>query len=690
MAGQAAGLAFVQVDVLVAAAGVAALAAPRTGERQAFGPPRPVRAAASVHGRRAYPGAMSEPLEIIVERDNIERLVTVGGDAATVGRGADCEIRIEDPHASRRHCRIERLGQEAFVVDLDSANGTWVSGERVRRRPIGRGDVIRVGSTLLRVAGGIGSRLAAVESTRTQELSRERDMLQTLLGVLRGLNGADAVERAAELLIDAAVSLTRAERGFVFLVQDGEIGLALGRNFAREAVPAPERKLSQTLLRRALDSAGPLLLADAARDGEFAGVASISDLGLRSLLAVPLRHQGEVIGLLLVDHRLAVGAFREEEVELLAGLAAAAGTALGAARDRATLARLKRRNARLQRQLGRRVKAEAEALTRLRTVDAVRYGEVVGASPAMQELFDRMERVMESDVPILLQGESGTGKELVARALHFGGPRAGRPFVVENCGALPDTLLESELFGHVKGAFTGAVRARPGRFEEADGGTLFLDEVGEMSPAMQQRLLRVLQEGEVRRLGSDRVRHVDVRLIAATNQDLHQAVEDGRFREDLYYRLKVVLLELPPLRRREGDVRLLAEHFLSLEAAEQGRPRRELTPEALAVLERCSWPGNVRQLRNEMRRLTLLDEGPIRAEELSAELRRSAAEPAADAEAGTLPERVQALEVGAIRAALAESGGNRSQAARRLGITRFSLLRKIEKYGLGEPEEREG
>ena len=634
---------------------------------------------------------MPDPLEIIVERDQIERVVTVDGDCATVGRGSDCEVRIEDPHASRQHCRIERQGAEAFVVDLDSANGTWVGGEKVRRRPLGRGEVIRIGGTQLRISGGIEARLSAVESTQTQEISRERDMLQTLLAVLRRLQGVDQVERAAELLIDASVSLTRAERGFVFLVESGNVVLALGRNFARETVAAPEKKLSRTLLGRALDSDGPLLLVDAAHDGEFAGVASISDLGLRSLLAVPLRHQGEVLGLLLVDHRLASGAFREEDVELLGGLAGAAATALGAVRDRSELQRLKRRNANLQRQLGRRVKAEKEEQQRLSTLDSVRFGEVVGSSPAIHELFSQMERVMESDVPVLIQGESGTGKELVARALHFGGPRAAKPFVVENCGALPDTLLESELFGHVKGAFTGATRNKAGRFEEADGGSLFLDEVGEMSQAMQQRLLRVLQEGEIRRLGSDELVKVDVRLIAATNQDLRQAVEAGRFREDLYYRLKVVLLQLPPLRRREGDVRLLAEHFLSLESAEQGRARRDLGPEALQVLEACAWPGNVRQLRNEMRRVTLLGEGPVSPDDFSAEvLQVEAPEPLVDDASLPLPERVEAIESAAILGALARSQGNRSKAANNLGITRFALLRKIEKYRLAPgPDEDE-
>jgi two-component system response regulator HupR/HoxA len=253
---------------------------------------------------------------------------------------------------------------------------------------------------------------------------------------------------------------------------------------------------------------------------------------------------------------------------------------------------------------------------------------------------------------------------------------------------LPDTLLESELFGHAKGAFTGATRDRSGRFEEADGGTLFLDEVGEMSEAMQARLLRVLQEGEIRRLGSDELRKVDVRVIAATNVDLAEAVEDGRFREDLYYRLRVVQLDCPPLRTREGDIRLLAEHFLDVEAVEQGRLRRELPDASAAELTQAAWPGNVRQLRNEIRRLTLMGEGPVEVSEIAPEVRDATVSRGShDDDNLPLPERVASLEMRAIQAALEKHRENRSQAAKALGISRFALLRKLEKYGLAVEEE---
>jgi transcriptional regulator with GAF, ATPase, and Fis domain len=627
---------------------------------------------------------MFEPLEIRIERDGASSVIRLPGETALVGRGSDCDVRLEDPLASRNHCRFERLGREVFVVDLGSANGTWVDGVKIDRRSVGPHHAVRIGGTVLRLVGSFAERLAAAESTQTQQVSREREMLDIVLSVARALEQEERAERVAALLIDAAVSLTRAERGFVFLLEDGRTSLALGRNFAREVVAAPETKISRTLLQKALLAPRPTLLQDAASDGEFAGVASISDLGLRSLLAVPLRGAGRVLGLLLVDHRLASGAFREDDVALLAGIAAHAGIHLASAQDRRESHTLRRRLNALQRELGRRVQERDESSPVERAASTGLRG-LVGASPAMQKLAAEMERILRTEVPVLIHGESGTGKELVARALHEHGLRANRAFVVENCGALPDTLLESELFGHVKGAFTGASRDRIGRFEEADGGTLFLDEVGETSEAMQARLLRVIQEGEIRRVGSNEILKVDVRIIAATNVDLMERVRANRFREDLYYRLKVVGLEMPPLRERHGDVRLLAEHFLDLEAAATGRLARVLTPETLSLLETYPWPGNVRELLNEMRRLSLMGEGPVRVDDLSAEVRAgagAAAAPPAPGRAGSLPERLAAMEVAALKEALLAEPQNRSRAAQRLGITRFALQRKLEKYGL--------
>jgi transcriptional regulator with GAF, ATPase, and Fis domain len=511
-------------------------------------------------------------------------------------------------------------------------------------------------------------------------------MLQTILAVARTLEQEDRIERSAALLVDAAVSLTRAERGFLFLLEDGRTTLALARNFAREPVPAPETKFSRTLLEKTLHCRDAVLLTDAASDGEFAGVESISDLGLRSVLAVPLRYRGEVMGLLAVDHRLTTSAFRRSDISLVGGLAGLASAYLGANRLDQSMSKLKRHNSRLQRQLGKRTTPPVGPL--LDTTVGAGFAGLVGTAPAMQKLCADMERILDSNATVVVEGESGTGKELVARALHFHSRLADRPFVVENCGALPDTLLESELFGHSKGAFTGATRDRKGRFEEADGGTMFLDEVGEMSVAMQARLLRVLQEGEIRRVGSNEVRKVQVRVVAATNADLTAKVKAGEFREDLYYRLKVIGLRVPPLRERCDDIPLLCEHFLVIEAADNGVEARTVSAAALQALKAYRWPGNVRELRNEMRRLVLLGEGEVQANELSAPVLRAEAADATDlADGASLPDRVKALEITAIREAMAAEPSNRSQAAKLLGITRFALLRKIEKYSIATEEE---
>ena len=615
-----------------------------------------------------------------------------------VGRGLECDIHLEDPLASREHCRITLESNQVWVEDLNSANGTWLRGELIRREKLGPGDMFSVGSSKIGLMT-LGDKLSAAETTAQADYDPQDDKVRRVAIAVQAMEESTRLEEMANVAARAAVKLVQAERGFVFLLEDGEISHAVGCNFADEPVASPDRKISQTLLERAVATGKPMLLEDASSDGEFAGSASITDLGLRSVILLPLTFDGEVLGLLMVDHRLAPAAFHQTDVSLLRALSGLAAAHLGAARERKRLRLMRRRLATAQKSLGRREEKPDENSV-LETIAGQGFYGLIGTSQVMQDLHSSMERMLESSLPVLIEGRSGTGKELVARALHTHGPRSGSPFIVENCGALPDTLLESELFGHVKGAFTGATRNRAGRFEEASGGTLFLDEVSEMSEAMQSRLLRVLQEGEIRRVVDDEVREVDVRVVAACNIDLRQRVKDGRFREDLFFRLNVLNLDLPPLQSREGDVRLLAEHFLLQEAASQGRGRRHLPEAVLHAFEAYAWPGNVRELRNEMRRLTLLGEGEVSLAELSPEIQEEletrvggSGEPeksdslgeialAVTLADGNLPYLVEQLERRLIIEALEETGGNRAQAGKCLGITRFALLRKLEKYDL--------
>jgi DNA-binding NtrC family response regulator len=328
------------------------------------------------------------------------------------------------------------------------------------------------------------------------------------------------------------------------------------------------------------------------------------------------------------------------------------------------------------------VRALRDENTKLREELGVRYefDNIVGRSPAMQEIFATITRVAPTRATVLLAGESGVGKDLIARAIHFHSPRRDKPFVKINCTALPENLMESELFGYEKGAFTGAVTSKPGKFEQADTGTVMLDEIGDVPPAIQVKLLRVLQERELERLGSNKTKHVDVRVIAATNADLRVALENGTFREDLYYRLNVLPLNIPPLRQRKVDIPYLADHFVKKIAKDMGRPCR-LSDEALERLMAYEWPGNVRELENAIERSIVLCSGDVlRADDIKLDTNRTRPVQSAN----FLPDgmNLDQYEQSIIREALRRANGNKSQAARLLGITRNALRYRLTQMGI--------
>lgn len=317
-----------------------------------------------------------------------------------------------------------------------------------------------------------------------------------------------------------------------------------------------------------------------------------------------------------------------------------------------------------------------------------RSADFVGKSPPILKLLDMIGLVAPSEATVLITGESGTGKGLVARAIHQNSVRIDRPFIGVNCGAIPETLIESELFGHEKGAFTGADRARPGRFQAADGGTLFLDEIGDLPLLMQAKLLRVLQEGEIQRIGSDASLSVDVRVVAATNRDIRAMVFDGLFREDLFYRLNVIAMEVPPLRDRVEDIPALAQHFWQ-HFAEKNRKRvKGITPQAMDMLLKCPWPGNVRELENAMERAVILLQGEYVSEKELPLSIQSLETLQSEAGAGELSGTLEEIEKAMIYRTLKEVEGNKSEAARRLGVTRRTLKLKLKRFGRdsGEPE----
>jgi transcriptional regulator with GAF, ATPase, and Fis domain len=510
--------------------------------------------------------------------------------------------------------------------------------------------------------------------------------LRRLLTLSRRLNSEASVERILDEVIDTAIELTAAERGFLLLRQgSGELAAVVSRNFAMADLSQPPgASVSLSIAERAAQTGEPVLTVDAGVDERFAIAASVAALRLRSVLAVPLRQRGTIIGCIYVDHRLRGGAFDDAAATTLAELAEIAAIAIENARLTDSLHARTREvdqlNSRLSAELADRdaelvrVRADLPDRDRLRNP----YERILGRSPAMVRMLDLVDRAAVTSLPVVLIGESGTGKELVARALHDHGPRKAGAFVAINCSAVPEPLLESELFGHVRGAFTGADRDRRGLFEVADGGTLLLDEVADTSPAMQAKLLRVLQDGAIRRVGDSKVRHIDVRVIAASQLPLAELVAAGRFREDLRYRLEVIAIPVPALRERDGDLPLLVEHMLA--KLTTGKPPK-LTRTAIRALGQHRWPGNVRELENALARGVALggdtiDIGDLPEAVAAAAARPEPQKPAVGDELRLKP-ALTATERAYISAALARAKGNQTVAARLLGLSRFGLQKKL-------------
>ncbi len=528
-----------------------------------------------------------------------------------------------------------------------------------------------------------------------QKLSHAEARLRRFVRLSKRLNSELRLPRLLETVLDTVIELTEAERGFLLLREaQGELVVRAARNIDQTSLEGQALAFSRSIAEQVARTGTPVITVDAAADDRFAQALSVSDLQLRSVVAVPLTVKGQVEGTIYVDNRLRHGAFTEDDVATLLEFAELAALAIGNTR---LIAELKRRDRQIE-TLNRRLQADLAArkdeisvmrvqLTESRESFALRfdYHNLIGRSPRMMEMLRLIDRISETNLPVVIQGESGTGKELVARALVANGVRKDKAFVTENCAAIPETLLESTLFGYVRGAFTGADKDTRGLFAAAHEGTLFLDEVGEMSPALQGKLLRVLQEGEYRRVGAQRNERTDVRVIVATNRDLEAMVREGRFRQDLFYRLAVVRVHLPPLRERLEDIPLLVRHFLQVWQGRAGIKANNITPDALARLCAYAWPGNVRELENEIGRAAAFASATISSADLSSHIAGGGADRTALEPAGNdlrLKPQVERLEKTLLREALARCDGNQTRAAEGLGLSRFGLQKKLKRYGM--------
>jgi transcriptional regulator with GAF, ATPase, and Fis domain len=640
----------------------------------------------------------------VLDENQRRMVLDLDKDAVVVGRAPQSDIPVLDLRASRSHCRIERHGTQYVLHDLGSQNGTLLNGNLVDRAPLKAGDQIGVGGARIWFEkapppeSSVGRDTivldAEVELARAKE---KEDRLLRLQRVAKAVNSELHLDRLLAIIIDHVIELSGAERGFLVLGTAGEApAVRVARNFEREEIPAPEEAFSRGIVEQVLKNGQPVLAANAVEDERFQEFLSVNAIRARSILCIPLATRGHVLGAVYVDNRLTKGAFGSVELQTLSSLADHAAIAIENARLYEENERRARELEQLNGQLAIRVDTQSAELSevrdRLRRVGepAGSYPQIIGRAPAMREVLRLLDKVVLTEEPVLIEGESGSGKELIARAIHSKGPRGRMPFLSENCAALTDSLLESELFGHVRGSFTGADRDKKGLFELADKGTLFLDEVGDMSPDMQKKLLRVLQEGEIRPVGGKAVRKVDVRIVSASNKDLKKLVEAGEFREDLYYRLKVLTVRMPPLRQRKDDIPVLVEHFLRLHTTE-GRRVKTLGEGVLARLAAYDWPGNVRELENEVKLMIALGDDVIDESVLSDAVRRGGRAASTGDEDGpvrNLVDLVETVERHEIAKALRTAAGNKTRASDALGISRFTLQRKLEKYGM-ESEAKE-
>ncbi len=646
------------------------------------------------------------------------------GQVTTVGRSSTNRVVVRDEVCSRNHCEVFQSGDRWLLRDLGSRNGTLVNGVTVEEDwPLEEGQIIQIGNCDLGFTSDLLHAFPEPESTSqdntadTAEMmvfddpspesepeivdrrreNRFRDQASTTGGEPDGepgsqrtsrdltslyrlaldMGAARDAEQLAHVVLDGLFAGTRADIGAVLLLPKGlrnrprsdELRVAAYRSVK----DLPYQKVSDYLSSTVLVEAEAVLARDVADDSKLVDRDSLGQIHAQSVICAPLIAREVTFGVIHLYSTDRENLLESNDLEFSLAVADQLAVALDGMQDRESLVKGLAQ-----------VQGENESLRSQLAIDS----ELVGDSEQMDQLRGIIERIASTDATVLVRGESGVGKELVARAIHFRSRRRQGPFVCMNCAALSESLLESELFGHEKGAFTGATDRKPGKFEQSDGGTLFLDEVGEMPPAIQAKFLRALEGHPFERVGGRTAVDADVRVVAATNRDLEEAVAEGTFRKDLYYRLFVVEIQVAPLREHPEDIVQLAHFFCDQFVKKSGREISGFTPGALAALKVYDWPGNVRELRNAVERTVILCAGD-QISETDIQLSTLATSEAASTSTSVVPSggnmSLETLEQQHIMAVLESTEWNKSQAARILGIERSTLDRKLKRYQVSRP-----
>jgi transcriptional regulator with GAF, ATPase, and Fis domain len=572
----------------------------------------------------------------------------------SLGRSEEADITLPDPLLAESHAHVHFDGRDFNIATTDRDAELYVNGRKRNKHRLTHEDRIRLGMIELEFSLYDEPVTDETAARTMAELNSYKKLVEFSQKLMENYE----LPPLLDSLLDVMIQVSNADKGFLVLMESGEPVVKVARNLRRETITDAVSQLSDSIIARVVRTKKALIISDALTDEEFKNSLSVVNLKLTSVMCVPLLERGNVLGVIYVGNDNVAQLFEETHLEVLTIFAAQASLLI--------------RNALLVNEL------QLDKRSLQERIERIRFGEILGSSPPMQEVFRKVQKVAGTDISVLVTGETGTGKELIARELHNRSARAKGPFVTINCGAIPENLLESELFGHVRGAFTGAVANKAGRFQAADRGTLFLDEIGEMPLALQVKILRALQERVVVRVGDTATESIDIRVIAATNRDLEVEIKAGRFREDLYYRLNVVHLHLPPLRDRGDDIVVLARYMVGRYAPEYGGKVRGLTPNAIAAIKRHRWSGNIRELENRIKKAVVLsDKALLGPEDL-------------DLSPDDLPpilplaEAKEKFQREYINEVLALNGGNRTKTARDLGVDPRTIFRHLEKEDGGE------
>lgn len=589
----------------------------------------------------------------LMQPEGQPRIFSIYKKITSIGCGQENDICVKGVGLADYHAQIVFDGRDFNLQAVASGGRVEVNDKRRRKSRIVHNDRLTIGdgSFVFNVYDETPTLAPECEDSPKAELRG----LHRLYEFSAMLLERHSLGEVLESLMDAVIELTHAGKGFLILMENGQPLIKVARNLKRESIGTAVEQLSDTIIKRVVESRRPLIVSDALHDSTFSTSESVMHLQLTSVMCVPLLEQGNLLGILYVGNDNVINLFDQQALDILTVIAAQASLII--------------QNALLVDSL----KLESEALKK--ELSERRFGEIIGSCPSMLEVFRRVAKVASTDISVLISGETGTGKELIAAEIHNRSPRVKGPFITINCGAIPETLMESELFGHVRGAFTGAVATRPGKFQAANKGTIFLDEIGELPLNLQVKLLRVLQEKTVVKIGDTRPEAIDIRVLAATNKYLEEEVKANAFREDLFYRLNVVGITLPPLRDRGEDIVLIARYLLQKYAVEYQSKVKGFTPNAILAMRKYDWPGNIRQLENRIKKaIVLCDKSMIGAEDL--ELMPESLKPVM-----SLAEAKEEFQQRYVQEVLERNNGNRTKTARDLGVDPRTIFRYLEKEG---------